>query len=337
MELDPRRLVVLAAVERAGGVAAAATTLHVTPPAVSQQMVRLEREAGVALLVRTGRQVELTAAGAALAAHGRAIAEEQQAAASAIAALTGVVTGTVTVVGFPTVIRAVLAATVADVAVLHPNLVVRVVDPPEEAGLAILQAGTADVVLLEQDAGRYVPAPAGTHDVPLLDDPYLLVLPAGWTLPRPGTVGWRAAVGQVNWISSSCGAARNILDRMAAETSATARVVHEVAEYSSQLALVGAGLGAAVVPRLAVPPVEQHAAAGIRVVDLPGLGSRRLAARHRQSRGEPGAAVRVVLDALVARCTELTDRPADRPVARTPQRGPRTLDALGASSASGDR
>ncbi|MCL2091857.1 MAG: LysR family transcriptional regulator [Micrococcales bacterium] len=308
MELDPRRLVVLAAVERAGGVAAAAAVLHVTSSAVSQQMVRLEREAGVALLVRTGRRVELTAAGTALAAHGRAIAEELQAATSVIAALTGAVTGIVTVVGFPTMIRAVLAATVADIAVLRPNLEVRVVDPTEDAGLAALQAGAADIVVLEQDAGMYSPAPSGTRDLLLLEDPYLLVLPAGWTLPGTSGGGWSAVVGQMDWISGPPGsAARSVLDRMAVEAGTAVRVVHDVLEFPSQLALVGAGLGAALVPQLALPPVEQHAAAGIRTVDLPGLGARRLVARHRQSRGEPGAAVRAVLEVLVARCAELVD------------------------------
>ncbi len=303
MELDPRRLVVLAAVERAGGVAAAAATLHVTSSAVSQQMVRLEREAGVALLVRTGRRVELTAAGRALAAHGRAIAEEQQAAASAIAVLTGAVTGTVTVVGFPTVIRAMLAATVADIAALHPSLEVRVVDPTEGAGLAALQAGTADVVLLEQDAGMYSAAPSGTRDVLLLDDPYVLVLPVGWMLPGTSGPAWSAAVGQMDWISGPPGStARSVLDRVAAEAGTTVMVKHDVSEFDSQLALVGAGLGAALMPQLAVPPVERHAAAGIQTMDLPCLGSRRLVARHRRSRGEPGAAVRAVLDALLARC-----------------------------------
>lgn len=308
MELDPRRLVVLAAVERAGGVAAAAAVLHVTSSAVSQQMVRLEREAGVALLVRTGRRVELTAAGRALAAHGQAIFEEQQSAASAIATLTGAVSGTVTVVGFPTVIRAMLAATVVDMAALHPSLEVRVVDPAEDAGMVALQAGTVDVVVLEQDAVVYPLAPAGTRDVPLLDDPYQLVLPAGWTLPGTSGGAWSVAVAQMDWIGGPPGStARSVLDRVAAEAGATLTVRHDVSEFESQLALVGAGLGAALMPQLAVPPVERHAAAGIQTMDLPCLGSRRLVARHRRSRGEPGAAVRALLDALVARCAALAD------------------------------
>jgi DNA-binding transcriptional LysR family regulator len=215
-------------------------------------------------------------------------------------------------VGFPTVIRAVIAATVSDVTALHPNLEVRIVDPTEDAGLAALRAGTVDLVVLEQDAGLYSPAPAGTQDVLLLNDPFMLVLPAGWTLPGTSGGAWSAALGQMDWISGPPGStARSVLDRVAAEASTTIKVVHDVSEFASQVALVGAGLGAALMPRLSVPPVEQHAALGIRTMDLPCVVSRRLVARHRHSRGEPGAAVRAVLDALVTRCARVAEpRPA---------------------------
>ena len=67
MEIDPRRLIVLRAVERHGGVVAAAAALHISPSAVSQQLVLLERETGFALIDRSRRgghrSIQFTTAG----------------------------------------------------------------------------------------------------------------------------------------------------------------------------------------------------------------------------------------------------------------------------------
>ena len=61
--LDPRRLRFLLAVARYGGVLAAADELAVTASAVSQQLAKLEQEAGRTLLQRTQTGSVLTPAG----------------------------------------------------------------------------------------------------------------------------------------------------------------------------------------------------------------------------------------------------------------------------------
>lgn len=77
----PQRLMVLAEVADAGGIAPAARRLGVVPSAVSHHLAALERAIGVKLLRRLGRGVELTAVGQELAVRGRAIAREAEAAA----------------------------------------------------------------------------------------------------------------------------------------------------------------------------------------------------------------------------------------------------------------
>ena len=58
--IDPRRLRVLREVGLRGTVTSAATGLHLTPSAVSQQIAALSRDLGVPLLEKTGRGVKLT-------------------------------------------------------------------------------------------------------------------------------------------------------------------------------------------------------------------------------------------------------------------------------------
>lgn len=62
----------LAVIDR-GNFSRAAEACHVTQPTLSAGIARLERDLGRPLFTRTNRRVELTAAGARLAAHARAI------------------------------------------------------------------------------------------------------------------------------------------------------------------------------------------------------------------------------------------------------------------------
>jgi DNA-binding transcriptional LysR family regulator len=77
------RLVVLAEVADAGGIAPAARRLGVVPSALSHHLAALQRATGATLLRRVGRGIALTSVGEELAARGRAIAREAEAAAMA--------------------------------------------------------------------------------------------------------------------------------------------------------------------------------------------------------------------------------------------------------------
>ena len=302
MELDPRRLTVLAAIARTGGVLAAAEVLRVTPSAVSQQLARLERETGLTLVARGGRRLELTPAGETLAEHGRRIVEELTAASDAVSELTDSVAGTVTLASFVTAIAAVIAPALHDLRSTHPAITVRLV--PEESALDRLRAGTIDLVTVELDTGSYRPPARGLRDVALLDDPYLLVLPADWTLPSGERRSTRLrGAFELPWVVGPPGSAmRSVLDRLGREVGAAPRIAHEAAEFPAVFALVRAGLGVAIAPRLAL---RVGASSGLRAIDLPGLGARRVAVRHRAGRGEPTRAARVVLDALTTRAAEV--------------------------------
>ena len=58
--LDVRRLALLRELSLRGTIAAVAAALHQTSSSVSQQLALLEREAGVPLLRKSGRRVQLT-------------------------------------------------------------------------------------------------------------------------------------------------------------------------------------------------------------------------------------------------------------------------------------
>src|SRR5258708_38316972 len=95
--LDVRRMQVLRAVITSGSVTAAAAHLGYTPSAVSQQVAVLEKEAGIALLERSGRGVRPTAAGRLLTGYAAAISENVAEAETALADLRAGRTGSLAI------------------------------------------------------------------------------------------------------------------------------------------------------------------------------------------------------------------------------------------------
>jgi DNA-binding transcriptional LysR family regulator len=306
MATDPRRLAFLLAVHRAGGVLAAADLLHVTPSAVSQQIARLEAEEGYPVLDRGPRGVTLTAAGRVLADAAERIEAELLEARQAIAALGEAVTGTVRVGSFQTAIRAVVAPMLGRLAEEHPGVQVDVAEHEAAEQLRMLRAGDLDVVLLERDVDADTPAPRGAHDVPLLEEPWRLVVPA--SMPTPERID---DLRDATWLRAESGtAADRAMRRLARTLGTTFTTRHTFFDFGTALALVAAGQGVAMLPALALRGEGtggRDVPDGVEVVGLPGLGSRRLVARHRSTRHEPGPAVRAVVDAMadVARGLEL--------------------------------
>lgn len=296
MSLDPRRLLVLRAVRRAGGVLPAARALHLTPSAVSQAVTRLEQEAGLALVDRSrrggGRTLELTSAGHALADRAEEVAEALALAERETASLRGAASGPVRVGGFATVLRRLVAPAVGALSLAGSAVVPEVVEVDEPTGRRAVRAGRLDLLLVERVLGDDPPAAPGLAVEDLMHDAYRVVVPSAW--PRPDALD--ELMGRP-WVAGPAGQpARLVLDRLAATGAHRPRVQHTCLEASATLALVGAGLGAAVVTELALaylPHPGARATSGS--IDA---GSRVLSVVHRTGRADPSPAVTAMIEAL---------------------------------------
>src|SRR4051812_34462814 len=98
--LDLRRLRLLRELAHRETIGAVAEALSYSPSAVSQQLAQLEKEAGVKLLERAGRNVRLTAAAQTLVTHADALLARVEEAEADLAATAGQVTGTVRIATF---------------------------------------------------------------------------------------------------------------------------------------------------------------------------------------------------------------------------------------------
>jgi DNA-binding transcriptional LysR family regulator len=294
MSIDPRRLVVLRAVDRYGGVVGAAAALRVSPSAVSQQLAALERETGFVIIDRSRRggqrSVEFTPAGTRLIAHADAMAEILDAAEAELNALSDV-SGPVTFAAFLTALHGFAGTAVSNLARQYPGLALSVHQLDETAAAADLLAGRTDLALVEDDAQRRRPVPKGLRYQALYDDPFRVVVPDGWP-----DVDDLALLAERPWIDGPPDSAVGQAMRRVRHTSGLKLpAAHLCRDFTAALLLVSAGLGATLVPLLAM---QTSAPTGVRELTLPGLGARRIGVMYRNSRKQPTPAVLTVLEAL---------------------------------------
>jgi molybdate transport repressor ModE-like protein len=296
MQIDPRRLAVLLAIHRAGGVLAAAQTLHLTPSAISQQIARLEAEVGAPVLDRQPSGAVLTPAGRVLADAAEHIESELTDTRKALLALREDVTGTVVIGAFQSFIRTLLAPLVRDLGERLPGVEVLVHELDGDAGQRELRAGDVDLLLLEADSPVGQHTPRGTHDVAILDEPWLVVLPSG--APAPATLNDLESLVWLGVYPEA--AAHRATERALSSLQSRPRVVHSYNDYDVAIAMVASGLGVALLPSLAV---QDQLPEGVQAVQVPGVGTRQVIARHRTTRSEPRTETLMVLEEIVQAAT----------------------------------
>src|SRR5512139_1546330 len=293
--LDLERLRALRAVAEHGSVSAAAEVLHVTTSAVSQQLAKLERETGQKLLERNGRGVRLTDAAELLAGHAERILAMVETAEADLEAHRGAVVGRLAVGSFPTAIRGLATAALVALRRKHPGLevLIREYDPADSVPL--VQRGDLDMAIIQDWDNSPVTVPEGLERRLICVDLADIALPAGHPLADRDVVELKELAGDP-WISATPGSiCCDWLTYTLRATDAEPRIEHMVYEYATQLALIAAGFGTAILPRLGrcdVPP-------DVRVVGLRPLLTRRIYAVWRGNAARRPA-IRATVEALRA-------------------------------------
>jgi DNA-binding transcriptional LysR family regulator len=273
--LDVRRLRLLCDLDRLKTIAAVAEANTYTPSAVSQQLSTLEREAGVALLERTGRSVRLTAAGRVLVEHGEAVLAAMERTSAALAAMSAGLCGPLRIGAFPTAIRTLIPETRVALGRQHPALELMVTELDPMAVPAALRERRLDVGLVhDYDVVPVKPDP-GLETLPLLDETVYLAVPSG------DPIGDLAGARTAPWIMASPGTLCHlVIQHVCRAAGFKPRARHHADDFQTALALIAAGQGVSLVPQLAAatPP------GNVRLVPLPTHRRTKIAYRHGASR-----------------------------------------------------
>ncbi|WP_406342993.1 LysR family transcriptional regulator [Streptomyces sp. NBC_00648] len=261
--IEARHLRVLRAVAATGSFSAAARELGCTQPAVSQQMKALEASAGTPLLIRTGRETRLTQAGEVLVRHASGILAGLTAAEEEVAAIAGLRAGRVRLVSFPSGSSTLVPSALAALRAAHPGTRVSLVEAEPPRSVEMLREGDCDIAL----AFRYGAATAEEWDDlvvrPLLIDRLVGLVPDGHRLAESGAVDIRDLADEP-WIAGCPRCRRQLVD-VCEESGFTPRIDFATDDYPAVIGLVGAGLGVAVLPELAIASVRPKGARTVTV------------------------------------------------------------------------
>ncbi|MDQ1128220.1 LysR family transcriptional regulator [Microbacterium sp. SORGH_AS_0888] len=289
--LEMKRLRLLWEFHARGTIAAVADALSYSPSAVSQQLGLLEREAGVPLLRRTGRTLELTAAGAALVAETDDLLAGLERAEAALHRVRAEVTGTVRVAAFQTAMLAIIPTALRHLSDRYPALRVEVVQYEPGAALRETWARGFDLVVAEQYPGHSTEHFPGLDRETLTHDPITLGLPPRGTGDRRfDRIEELADAAGVPWVMEPPGTAtRHWAEQACRRAGFEPDIRVETADLQAHLRVVESGNAVALLPGL----VHISAPTRLRLLPLPDDPHRTIFTAARASRGTHPALVAV--------------------------------------------
>jgi DNA-binding transcriptional LysR family regulator len=253
--LDVRLLQTFREVALRGSFSLAADELGFTQPAVSQHLARLERHLGVKLLERASRGVTLTAAGEALLAETDAVLASVGRAEKAAQTAGGLVASRLRVGAFPSAAAGLVPGAVREARGRRPHpdieLDLRVMEP--EPALRALVRGRLDLALMIDSPLDLLTVPDGITVLPVAEDPMMVALPGGHRLASRRSVDMAELAEEpllLTELGGTC-ADSNIVLRACRDAGFSPQVRLESEDYNALQGMAAAGLGVAVVPRLA--------------------------------------------------------------------------------------
>jgi DNA-binding transcriptional LysR family regulator len=254
--LNPTRLRVLTEVVSRGSFSAAAEAMSYTQSAVSQAIARLEAEAGAPLVIRDRAGVRPTAAGATLVEHAESILAQIEAAQADLEAILGLRAGRLRMASFPSAGATLMPHAVATFRARYPDIELSLAEGEPEDIAPRLRTGEFDLALLFEfpDDGRELTE--GLHTLTLLEDPLHVALPIAHPLARQPALHLHELRAE-EWVQTSAASpcARHVVESCLA-AGFEPRVTFESDDYETVQGLVAAGVGVALIPRLALTRVR---------------------------------------------------------------------------------
>ncbi|MCC3274977.1 LysR family transcriptional regulator [Arthrobacter sp. zg-Y20] len=264
--VNPVHLKTLLEVIRTGSFAAAALRLGYTASAVSQQMSALEKDTGALLFERSARTASPTEAAVVMARHAVKVLTDMDALIAA-AARTGSTRGHELRLGiFPSLATFALPEMMASPEWQNLGIDLKLsVAEPAQTIQGLRSGGDLDVALVYQVGQGGLAWPSTVSRRWLGDDDFRVVLPESWGI-RSGSEVTAEQLAGMPWIMHHPGTPDAlVIERLFASCSLHPQVAAWCDDFNASLAMAAAGLGAALVPELAM----LNRPAGTVVLDVP--------------------------------------------------------------------
>lgn len=249
MRFDFKDLELFIAVSEAGSIARAAERCHTVASAASKRLSDLEESFGTALLIRGARGVELTSAGHAFLANARKLLLQAEQLDDEIEKYSTGMRGRVRVFANMSAIVEFLPALLASFSKRHPDIHVHLEQHVSEHVAAAVKENLADVGIVGE-----LPTLDQLTTLPFRQDELVFVAPRNHVLANRSPIDF-AAVADFPFVCLDANSSLHyVLSKAAAEYDKKLDLRIRVASFDAACAMVAAGLGVTILPRLAVAP-----------------------------------------------------------------------------------
>ena len=273
---NPRELDVFLTLAQTLSFRRTAEQVHLSQPAVSSLIGRLEEALGVRLFDRTTRSVQLTGPGQVFVEQARLLRDQSDAAVQAVRNVADLQVGQVVLAALPSLAATVVPAAFARFAAQFPAIKLQVVDTLSGPAFELVRAGQVEFALTAAN-----PAYADLDYTPLASDGFVLLIPRSHPLATSTEPLRWAEVADLAHISMPLPASvRQYADAALLSHRIRFSPRYEVEHLATINAMVAAGLGVAALPELAAAVAPQAGLVQRRLVepDMPrpiGLVTRR--------------------------------------------------------------
>ncbi|MBU8811558.1 LysR family transcriptional regulator [Mycolicibacterium goodii] len=234
-----------------GSITAAADALGYTTSAVSQQIAKLEKEAGQPLVERHARGIVLTDAGRAVVRHAERILIELQAADAELAEIRGLRAGVLAIGTFPTAGSSLLPLVIKEFKTRHPGVELTVLSGRFARLVDALRRRETELSLLWDYEWSRIDDPTLTYHH-LMNDPTMLLVSEHHRLADRDSISINELRDEAWVVRADDHPVAQTLEKLCRQGGFTPRTSVFAHDYGEVQAMVAVELGVAIAPRLAV-------------------------------------------------------------------------------------
>ncbi|MBA2664953.1 MAG: LysR family transcriptional regulator [Bradymonadaceae bacterium] len=285
--MDLTQLYTFTVLAKEGHMTRAAAKLHLTQPAVSTQLARLEEDLGQVLFDRTPKGMVLTEAGHRLLPYAEEVLSRLDDARSALEEMAGLHQGSLSIGGGATATTYLLPPLLGKFHEGHPAIRFFVREQPSQSVVDDVYMGKLDlgIVTLPIRPPSGVSSLSGKIEIEhWVEDELRLLVPEHHRLAGCASFSWPQLDGEALVLFEAGSAVRALIDYQIAQAQIDVDIVMELRSIESIKQMVAQGIGAAFVSQYALGHPEQ----GIRCQDAP--LRRQLAVIYRSDRTQSVAA-----------------------------------------------
>jgi DNA-binding transcriptional LysR family regulator len=284
--MDLSQLQTFLVLAREGHMTRAASKLHLTQPAVSVQLARLEEDLGYALFDRTSKGLVLTEAGATFLVYAEQALGRLEDGRTALEEMAGLKRGSLSIGGGATATTYLLPPLLGKFHEVYPGIRFFVREQPSQSVVEDVLQGRLDLGVVTLP----IKTPSGSLGATKLeiehwvDDELRLLVPKQHRLVGREVFEWEALDGEALVLFEAGSAVRGLIDSRIHEAGINVDIVMELRSIDSIKQMVAQGIGSAFVSQYALRPGDES----LRCAQDP--IRRELAILYRSDRSQSAAA-----------------------------------------------